>query len=176
MVCVQSRLTDTLFTIAGNDISWHDLILGIGGLFLVLKSAKEIHASIEGDEGNAPAMQTSQAAFIFVLVQIAVIDIVFSLDSVITAIGMARDIPIMVAAIMMAVGVMMFAAKAIGDFVDAHPSIKVLALSFLILIGFALMAESLDHHIPKAYIYFAMFFSVTVEMLNIRMRNKMTDK
>jgi len=171
-----SRLTATLFTVLGNDISWRDLILGVGGLFLVLKSAKEIHGSLEGDEGHAPAMQTSQAAFVWVLIQIAVIDIVFSLDSVITAVGMARDIPVMVAAIMVAVGVMIFASKAIGDFVDAHPSIKVLALSFLILIGFALMAECIHHHIDKAYIYFAMFFSVTVEMLNIRMRKKMASK
>ena len=111
-----------------------------------------------------------------VLVQIAIIDIVFSLDSVITAVGMAKDIPVMVAAIMIAVGVMMFAAKPIGDFVDEHPTIKILALSFLILIGTALIGESLDFHIPKAYIYFAMFFSVVVEMLNIRMRRKLASR
>jgi predicted tellurium resistance membrane protein TerC len=171
-----SRLTDTLFTILGNAISWRDLILGCGGLFLIAKSAIEVQNSLDGDEGHAPPIATSQAAFVSVLIQIAVIDIVFSLDSVITAVGMARDIPVMVAAIMIAVGVMMFAAKAIGDFVDAHPSIKVLALSFLILIGVALVGESLDYHIDKAYIYFAMFFSVTVEMLNIRMRKKMASK
>jgi len=169
-----AKLTDTLFVVMGNEISWRDLILGLGGLFLIAKSTLEVHSSLEGEEGHTTPTATSQAAFVSVLVQIAVIDIVFSLDSVITAVGMAKDIPVMVAAIIMSVGVMMFAAKSIGDFVDQHPTIKVLALSFLVLIGTALVAESLDFHIPKAYIYFAMFFSVTVEMLNIRMRKKIS--
>ena len=169
-----AQLTTPIFTVLNNEISWRDLILGIGGLFLIAKSTMEVHSSLESEEGHATPTATSQAAFVSVLVQIAVIDIVFSLDSVITAVGMAKDIPVMVAAIMIAVGVMMFAAKSIGDFVDEHPTIKVLALSFLILIGTALVAESLDFHIPKTYIYFAMFFSVTVEMLNIQMRKKLS--
>ena len=168
-----AKLTDPLFAVLGNEISWRDIILGVGGMFLIAKSTMEVHSSLEGAEGQTPAESVGQAAFISILVQIAVIDIVFSLDSVITAVGMVDDIPVMVTAIMIAVGVMMFAAKSIGDFVDEHPTIKVLALSFLILIGTALVAESLEFHIPKAYIYFAMFFSVTVEMLNIRMRKRM---
>ena len=172
-LALMSRMTAALFTIFGNEISWRDLILGLGGLFLIAKSTMEVHSSLEGEEGHEVHHNTSRVAFVSVLVQIAVIDIVFSLDSVITAVGMARDIPVMVAAIMVAVGVMMFAAKSIGDFVDEHPTIKILALSFLILIGTALIGESLDFHIPKAYIYFAMFFSVVVEMLNIRLRRKL---
>lgn len=171
-----AKLTSTLFTVMGNDISWRDLILGLGGLFLIAKSTMEIDSSLEGEEGQAAPQAVGQAAFVSILVQIAIIDIVFSLDSVITAVGMVDDIPVMIAAIMIAVGVMMFAAKSIGDFVDRHPTIKILALSFLILIGTALVAESLDFHIPKAYIYFAMFFSVVVEMLNIRMRRRITVK
>lgn len=170
-----AKLTAPLFTVLGNEISWRDLILGLGGLFLIAKSTLEVHTSLEGAEGgNAAPTATSEAAFIAILVQIAVIDIVFSLDSVITAVGMVDHIPVMVAAIMIAVGVMMFAAKPIGDFVDEHPTIKILALSFLVLIGTALVAESLDFHIPKGYIYFAMFFSVVVEMLNIRLRKKLS--
>lgn len=168
-----AKLTTTLFTVLGNDISWRDLILGLGGLFLIGKSTLEVHTSLEGAEGQPPAIATSEAAFISILVQIAIIDIVFSLDSVITAVGMVDDIPIMVAAIVIAVGVMMFAAKPIGDFVETHPTIKILALSFLVLIGTALVAESLEFHIPKGYIYFAMFFSVVVEMLNIRLRKQL---
>lgn len=168
-----AKLTDALFVVMGNEISWRDIILGVGGLFLIAKSTTEVHSSLEGAEGDAPAATVGQAAFISILVQIAVIDIVFSLDSVITAVGMVDDIPVMVAAIVIAVGVMLFAAKSIGEFVDEHPTIKILALSFLILIGTALVAESLEFHIPKAYIYFAMFFSVTVEMLNIRMRKRL---
>lgn len=169
-----AKLTTPLFTVLGNEISWRDIILGVGGLFLIAKSTLEVHTSLEGAEGHGPQPSTSQAAFISILVQIAVIDIVFSLDSVITAVGMVDDIPVMVAAIMIAVGVMMFAAKPIGDFVEEHPTIKILALSFLVLIGTALVAESLDFHIPKGYIYFAMFFSVVVEMLNIRLRKKLS--
>jgi len=162
------RLTNPLFEVLGQALSGRDLILLFGGLFLLWKSAQEIWDSLEGaeDETNIRPVQ----GYYMVLAQIAIIDIVFSLDSVITAVGMARDLPVMVIAIMIAVGIMMLAAKSIGDFVDAHPSIKMLALSFLSLVGVALIGEALDMHIPKGYIYFAMAFSVGVEMLNIRMR------
>ena len=162
------RLTAPFVSVLDQDISGRDLILLFGGLFLLWKSAQEIWDSLEGTEGETAIRPAS--GYLMVLGQIAVIDIVFSLDSVITAVGMARDLPVMVIAIMLAVGVMMLAAKSIGDFVDAHPSIKMLALSFLILVGVALIGESFDMHIPKGYIYFAMAFSVGVEMLNIRMR------
>lgn len=166
------RLTDPLFTVLGEEISWRDVILGVGGLFLIAKSTAEIHSSLEGtDEGASPVVQGS-SMFIGTLVQIAIIDIVFSLDSVITAVGMVQNVPVMVAAIMIAVGVMLFAAGPIGDFVDRHPTVKMLALSFLILVGTALVGESLDFHIPKGYIYFAMAFSVVVEMINIRIRKR----
>jgi len=162
------RLTAPLFEVLGQAFSGRDLILLFGGLFLLWKSAQEIWDSLEGaeDETNIRPVK----GYYMVLAQIAIIDIVFSLDSVITAVGMARDLPVMVIAIMIAVGIMMLAAKSIGDFVDAHPSIKMLALSFLTLVGVALIGEALDMHIPKGYIYFAMAFSVGVEMLNIRMR------
>jgi len=162
------RLTNPLFEVLGQALSGRDLILLFGGLFLLWKSAQEIWDSLEGaeDETNIRPVK----GYYMVLAQIAIIDIVFSLDSVITAVGMARDLPVMVIAIMIAVGIMMLAAKSIGDFVDAHPSIKMLALSFLTLVGVALIGEALDMHIPKGYIYFAMAFSVGVEMLNIRMR------
>ena len=162
------RLTTPFFSVLGQDISGRDLILLFGGLFLLWKSAQEIWDNLEGVEGET-AIRPVQG-YLMVLGQIAIIDIVFSLDSVITAVGMARDLPVMVIAIMIAVGVMMLAAKSIGDFVDAHPSIKMLALSFLTLVGVALIGEAFDMHIPKGYIYFAMAFSVGVEMLNIRMR------
>jgi predicted tellurium resistance membrane protein TerC len=164
-------LTEPLFNVASYEISGRDLILLGGGLFLLWKSTHEIHTSLEGEESSGkPAAR--KAAFVATLIQIAIIDIVFSLDSVITAVGMANHLPVMVLAIVIAVGVMMFAAKPISDFVDAHPSIKMLALSFLILVGFALMGEGLGLHIPKGYIYFAMAFSLAVEMLNIRHRTK----
>jgi predicted tellurium resistance membrane protein TerC len=162
------RLTAPLFEVLGQAFSGRDLILLLGGLFLLWKSAQEIWDSLEGAEGET-AIRPVQG-YLLVLVQIAIIDIVFSLDSVITAVGMARDLPVMVIAIVIAVGIMMLAAKTIGDFVDAHPSIKMLALSFLTLVGVALIGEALDMHIPKGYIYFAMAFSLGVEMLNIRMR------
>jgi predicted tellurium resistance membrane protein TerC len=167
-------LTEPLATILGNEISWRDIILGGGGLFLIAKSTMEIHHSLEGEEQKTTTAQASQAAFFSILIQIAVIDIVFSLDSVITAVGMVKEIPIMIAAIIAAVGVMLFAAGPIGDFVDRHPTIKMLALSFLILIGVALIGESLEFHIPKGYIYFAMAFSVVVEMINIRLRKRIS--
>lgn len=165
-------LIEPLFSVLGQEISGRDLILLSGGLFLLWKSVHEIHASLEGPE-EAPSVKGAVAAsFGGILVQIAIIDIVFSLDSVITAVGMVDHLPVMVIAIVIAVGIMMIAAKPIGDFVDRHPTIKMLALSFLILVGVALIGESLDFHIPKAYIYFAMAFSVVVEMLNIRIRAK----
>lgn len=162
-------LTEPLFSIAGREISGRDLILVGGGLFLLWKSVHEIHSSLEGEE-EEHATAAARAGFAAVIVQIAIIDIVFSLDSVITAIGMVDQVLIMVLAIVAAIGVMMFAAGPIGEFVDRHPTVKMLALSFLILIGVALVAEGGGYHIPKGYIYFAMAFSVAVEMLNIRMR------
>jgi predicted tellurium resistance membrane protein TerC len=163
-------LTDNWFTVLGNDISGRDVILIGGGLFLLAKSTQEIHHSLEGVEEENAAPKVVANNLFMVLIQIAVLDIVFSLDSVITAVGLVNQIEIMAIAIIAAVMVMMFAAKSIGDFVDAHPSIKVLALSFLILVGVTLMIEGFDVHVPKGYIYFAMAFSVTVEMINIRMR------
>ena len=150
--------------------SGRDLILILGGLFLLWKSANEIFESLEGDEHESGVRPPSR--YWMVLAQIAIIDIVFSLDSVITAVGMAQHVPVMVIAIIIAVGIMMLAAKTIGDFVDEHPSIKMLALSFLILVGVVLIAEGVGQHIPKGYIYFAMAFSVGVEMLNIQARKR----
>ncbi|HYK15450.1 MAG TPA: TerC family protein, partial [Burkholderiales bacterium] len=153
-------LTDPLFTVLGQDISGRDLILIGGGMFLLWKSVHEIHNSLEGEvEAHDVA---ARATFGAVLLQIAIIDIVFSFDSVITAVGMVDELPVMIAAIVIAVGVMMFAAKAIGDFVDRRPTIKMLALSFLTMVGMALMAEGLGFHVPKGYIYFAMAFSIAV--------------
>ncbi len=165
-------LTEPLFSIPvlDKEISGRDLILVGGGLFLLWKSVHEIHGSLEGEGDAEGAAAAARAGFAAVIVQIAIIDIVFSLDSVITAVGMVDEVPIMVLAIVAAVGVMMFAARPIGEFVDRHPTVKMLALSFLILVGVALIAEGWDYHIPKGYIYFAMAFSVGVEMLNIRVR------
>ena len=162
------RLQATLFTALEVDISGRDLILIAGGLFLLAKSTLEIHDSLEGE--SEQARDARRAGFVSVIVQIGLIDIVFSLDSVITAVGLADDVAVMILAIVIAVGVMMFSAAAIGRFVDDHPTIKMLALSFLVLIGVALIAEGIDLHIPKGYIYFAMAFSVGVEMLNLRVR------
>jgi predicted tellurium resistance membrane protein TerC len=162
-------LTEPLFTVIGREISGRDLILIGGGLFLFWKSVHEIHGALEGEEHDQ-AGAVVRAGFSAIILQIAIIDIVFSLDSVITAVGMVEHVTIMVLAIVAAVGVMMFAAKPIGDFVDRHPTVKMLALSFLILIGVALVAEGGGYHIPKGYIYFAMAFSVGVEMLNLRVR------
>jgi predicted tellurium resistance membrane protein TerC len=162
------RLQATLFSVLGVDISGRDLILIAGGLFLLAKSTLEIHNSLEGEEEHHEVR--GRVSFLSIIVQIGIIDIVFSLDSVITAVGMAEDVAVMIIAVVIAVGVMMFAAGAIGRFVDNHPTIKLLALSFLVLIGVALIAEGIDVHIPKGYIYFAMAFSVVVEMLNLRMR------
>lgn len=156
-----------LFTVLNNEISGRDIILILGGLFLLAKSTHEIHNSLEVEDSEAP---TKPANFISILVQIALLDVVFSFDSVITAVGLVSHISIMVIAIVISVGVMLFAAKSIGEFVDQHPTIKILALSFLLLIGMSLIAEGLDMHIPKGYIYFAMAFSVGVEILNIKIR------
>jgi len=162
------RLQASLFSVMDVGISGRDLILIGGGLFLLAKSTMEMHESLEGAEG--PEHTAKHAGFLSVIVQIGLIDIVFSLDSVITAVGLVDQIEVMIIAIMIAVGVMMVAAGAIGRFVDEHPTIKMLALSFLVLIGVALIAEGVDLHIPRGYIYFAMGFSVVVEMLNIRIR------
>ena len=164
------RLQEPLFTLLETMISGRDLILVGGGLFLLVKATLEIHSSLEGIEHKAAV--AAAAGFFSVIVQIGIIDIVFSLDSVITAVGMADHVPVMIIAIVLAVLVMMFAAKPIGDFVDDHPTVKMLALSFLVLIGTALIAEGAHFHIPKGYIYFAMAFSVGVEMLNLRIRSK----
>jgi len=163
-------LTAPLFGFAGREISGRDLILIGGGLFLLWKSVHEIHNALEGEEDGHGSVVAATATFGAVIAQIAVIDIVFSLDSVITAVGMVDELLIMVIAIVIAVGVMLFAAGPIGRFVDNHPTIKMLALSFLILVGVALIGEGWGFHIPKGYIYFAMAFSVAVEMLNLRMR------
>ena len=164
------KLTAPLFAILGNEISGRDIVLIVGGLFLLFKSTMEIHTSLEGSEHVTKA--GGSASFIGVVSQIAVIDIIFSLDSVITAVGLVQHVEVMVAAIVIAVIVMMFSAGAISDFIDRHPTIKMLALSFLILIGVALIADGFELHIPKGYIYFAMAFSVMVEMLNLKLRKK----
>jgi len=164
------RLTEPLFTL-WQEISGRDLILIGGGLFLLWKSVHEIHNSLEG-EGDDGQPAPKAAGFAGVLVQIALIDIVFSLDSVVTAVGLADQVAVMVLAIVISVAVMMFSARTIGEFVDAHPTIKMLALAFLVLVGVTLIAEGFDAHVPKGYIYFAMAFSIAVESLNIRLRGK----
>jgi predicted tellurium resistance membrane protein TerC len=160
------RLTAPLFTVLGEEISGRDLILLGGGLFLLAKATHEIHDRLEGEEGHLTARVAP--SFSAVIGQIMLLDIVFSLDSVITAVGMADDLIVMVLAVVIAVGIMMLSAGAISSFVNKHPTVKVLALSFLLLIGLSLVAEGFDHHIPKGYIYFAMAFSVFVEMINLR--------
>ena len=159
-------LTRPLFTMLNHAVTGRDLVLIIGGIFLVWKSTKEIHEKLEGAEGAASARVT--ASYAAILVQIAILDIVFSLDSVITAVGMVKQLGIMVSAVIVAVGVMMVFAKSISDFVHRHPSLKVLALAFLLMIGAMLIGEGFGHHIPKGYVYFAMAFSVFVETINIR--------
>ncbi len=162
------RLTAPLFTVLGQAISGRDLILIAGGLFLLAKATLEIHDKLEGEDGHSSARVAP--SFGAVILQIMLLDIVFSLDSVITAVGMADDIAIMAAAVVIAVGIMMFSAEPISAFVSRHPTVKVLALSFLLLIGLSLVADGLGLHIPKGYIYFAMGFSVFVEMINLRLR------
>jgi len=162
------KLTAPLFSVFGRDVSGRDLILVAGGLFLLFKSTREIHEALEGEEGRDNPK--GRASFAGVVGQIAILDIVFSLDSVITAVGMARHLEVMIAAVVLAVGVMMFAAAPISDFVHRHPTVKMLALSFLLIIGISLVADGLGQHIHKGYIYFAMGFSVFVEALNLRAR------
>ncbi|MDX6766557.1 MAG: TerC family protein [Candidatus Methylacidiphilales bacterium] len=165
-----ARLVSPLFAVMGHDFSGRDLILLGGGLFLMAKSTHEIHDKLEGVDGEKSARVAS--SFAGVIVQIILLDIVFSLDSVITAVGMTNNLPVMIVAVILAMGVMLLCAGSIGDFVHRHPTIKMLALSFLLLIGVMLVAEGMHQHIPKGYIYFAMAFSVGVEMLNLRLRAK----
>jgi predicted tellurium resistance membrane protein TerC len=165
-----SKLTSPWFTIIGQEISGRDLILILGGLFLLAKSTYEIHDKLEGEEGHAS--KKVAASFASVIVQIMMLDIVFSLDSVITAVGMVRELWVMVTAVIVAVLIMMLSAEPISEFVHRHPTVKMLALSFLLLIGVSLIAEGFDQHISKGYIYFAMGFSVFVEMINLRLRKK----
>jgi len=162
-----SRLTAPMFEILGHGVSGRDLILLVGGLFLLAKATHEIHDKIEGEDGDANAPRAA-ATLTSVVIQIGVLDIVFSLDSVITAVGMADDLRIMVAAVVIAVGIMMLASGPVSLFVDEHPTVKMLALSFLLLIGMSLVADGVGFHIPKGYIYFAMGFSVFVEFLNLQ--------
>jgi predicted tellurium resistance membrane protein TerC len=163
-------LVAPLFSILGKEISGRDLILILGGLFLIWKSTSEIHQSLEGEEGHSAGK--ASATFAGVILQIMIVDLVFSLDSIITAVGMVDDVKIMIAAVIASVGLMMIFAGPIGRFVSDHPTIKMLALSFLVVVGVVLIAEGFDHHVPKGYVYFAMAFSVAVEMLNIRMRKR----
>ena len=165
-------LVEPMFSVLGHDVSGRDAILILGGLFLLWKSTTEIHQTLEGaDEQHASASRHTLFSVIF---QIMLIDLVFSLDSIITAVGMVDQIEIMIAAVLTSVGLMMVFARGIGEFVSNHPTIKMLALSFLVVVGIVLIAEGFEHHIPKGYIYFAMAFSVCVEMLNIRLRKKST--
>lgn len=168
------RLTTPLFSVLGQDVSGRDLILLSGGLFLLGKATREIHHNLEGESEDEEG-PGRKVAFWSVIAQIGVLDIVFSLDSVITAVGMSDDIPVMILAVVIAVGVMLFAAAPISRFVDEHPTVKMLALAFLILVGMSLIAEGFHHHVPKGYIYFAMGFSIGVEFLNLRARKK-TDR
>jgi predicted tellurium resistance membrane protein TerC len=170
MISWIAQLTTPIFNIMGQDISGRDIILIVGGLFLIGKATHEIHERLEGDSGHAS--QKVPPSFRAVIIQILLLDIVFSLDSVITAIGMVYQITIMILAVIIAVGVMLVSAGAISGFVNKHPTVKMLALSFLLLIGLMLLAEGFDQHIPKGYIYFAIAFSVFVEALNLRSKGK----
>jgi predicted tellurium resistance membrane protein TerC len=163
-------LTAPLFAVVGQEISGRDLILLLGGLFLIAKSTHEIHDKLEG--GGADGAAKVVPSFTAVIIQILLLDVVFSLDSVITAVGMADDVAVMILAVVIAVGVMLVSAGTISGFVERHPTVKMLALSFLLLIGMSLIGEGLDQHIPKGYIYFAMGFSIFVEMINLRVRVK----
>lgn len=163
-------LTEPVLTLFGYGVSGRDLILIAGGLFLIWNSTGEVHQLLEGEEGSESAKVAS--SFAGVIAQIIVIDLVFSLDSIITAVGMVSEVGVMIAAVVASVGLMMLFAKSIGEFVSNHPTIKMLALSFLVVVGVVLIADGFGHHVPKGYIYFAMAFSVGVEMLNIRLRKK----
>ena len=164
------RLTEPLFSIGARGLSGRDLILSIGGLFLIFKATREIHEKLEGEDGQVSARVAP--SLVAVVAQIMVLDIVFSLDSVITAVGMAEDVSVMIVAVVLAVGIMLFSSGAVSRFVDAHPTVKVLALSFLLLIGCSLIADGFGVHVPKGYIYFAMGFSVFVEMINLRVSKR----
>ena len=167
-------LVEPMLTVLGHEVSGRDAILLLGGLFLIWKSTTEIHQTLEGaEDGHAT---TSKSTLLSVVLQIMVIDMVFSLDSIITAVGMVDQVEIMIAAVISSVALMMLFARGIGEFVSNHPTIKMLALSFLVVVGVVLIAEGFEHHIPKGYVYFAMAFSVCVEMLNIRLRKKSTLK
>ncbi len=170
-----ASMTASLFTVAGNDISVRDLVLIGGGLFLLIKGTMEIHESVEGGDADGPNARAS-ATFGYVIAQIAIIDIVFSLDSVITAVGLVNEVPIMATAIIMAVLVMMLASDPVGNFIDRHPTIKMLALAFIILVGVALVADGLNFHIPRGYLYFGMVFSAGVEALNLISQNRRRKK
>lgn len=163
-------LVAPLFTVFGQEMSGRDLILIAGGLFLIWKSTGEIHQALEGEEHASGG--AAKAAFGAVILQIMIVDLVFSLDSIITAVGMVDDVRVMIAAVVASVGLMMLFAGAIGRFVSGHPTIKMLALSFLVVVGVVLVAEGFGHHVPKGYVYFGMAFSLAVEMLNIRLRKK----
>ncbi len=165
-----AKLTAPLFSLFEHGVSGRDLILLLGGLFLLVKSTMEIHHKLEGEEGAANPK--GAARFGTVLIQIMLLDVVFSLDSVITAVGMAQHLPVMITAVVLSMGVMLLAAGSISDFVNKHPTLKILALSFLLLIGTTLIAEGMGFHIPKGYVYFAMAFSFGVEMLNLKLRKK----
>jgi predicted tellurium resistance membrane protein TerC len=167
------RLTAPLFTVLEQEISGRDLVLIVGGLFLIWKSTHEIHGNLEGEEGEASAKVAPTLGA--VLIQIMLLEVVFSLDSVITAVGMVDEIGVMIAAVVLAVGFMFIFSRSIGEFVERHPTVKMLALSFLLMIGVALIADGLDRHIPKGYIYFAMAFSVGVELLNLRAKRVRED-
>jgi predicted tellurium resistance membrane protein TerC len=163
-------LTAPMFTVVGQEISGRDLILIVGGLFLLFKATREIHERLEGEGLHHAGATRKAASFVSVIAQIMVLDIVFSLDSVITAIGMAEELWVMITAVVIAVLIMMASSEGISTFVHRHPTVKILALSFLLLIGVSLIAEGFDQHIPKGYIYFAMAFSIFVEMINLRVR------
>ena len=167
-------LTAPLFTVLGQEISGRDLILILGGLFLLGKSTFEIHENLEGEEGHSSAKV--KATFGSVLIQIILLDIVFSLDSVITAVGMVDQVSVMIAAVVVSIGIMLVSAEAVSGFVSRHPTVKMLALSFLLLIGFSLLLEGFGQHVPKGYIYFAMGFAVLVELLNLRVRRRRQDR
>jgi len=168
-------LTHPFMSPFGYDISGRDLILIGGGLFLLYKATVEIHQSVEGGDEQAE-LRSGSSNFFVVILQIAILDIVFSLDSVITAVGLVSQVSLMAIAIIIAVGVMMFAAKSIGEFVEKHPTVKILALAFLVIVGVTLIMEGFEVHVPKGYIYFAMAFSLGVEMINIKMRKKLAAK
>jgi predicted tellurium resistance membrane protein TerC len=169
-------LTHPFISPFGYDISGRDLILIGGGLFLLYKATVEIHQAVEGNEDSDAKLKAGSSNFIAIILQIAILDIVFSLDSVITAVGLVSQVSLMAVAIIIAVGVMMFAAKSIGDFVESHPTVKILALAFLVVVGVTLIMEGVEVHVPKGYIYFAMAFSLVVEMINIKMRKNFASK